>query len=106
MFASCRKGRYNISRKGGLTLKVVAKPVNMIAVFNVNDRPCPFRFRFLDEHHRTVEVTVEHVFSVEERKTAGTDAFRYECQSRIRGQERRYVLKYLLKDARWELYKI
>ena len=47
-------------------MKVVAKPVNMIAVFNVNDRPCPFRFRFLDEHHRTVEVTVEHVFSVEE----------------------------------------
>lgn len=77
------------AERGGLTLKVVAKPVNMIAVFNVNDRPCPFRFRFLDEHHRTVEVTVEHVFSVEERKTAGTDAFRYECQSRIRGQERR-----------------
>ena len=30
----------------------------------------------------------------------------YQCQSLICGQEVRYELKYILKEARWELFKM
>ncbi|MGI6211302.1 MAG: hypothetical protein ACOYJJ_01830 [Anaerovoracaceae bacterium] len=87
-------------------MKIVARPVDMIAVFYEGKRPMPWRFRYLDPGGELVTVQVDRVISTEDRRIAGISTYNYCCQSRIRSEERRYELKYFLKDARWELYKI
>ncbi len=43
---------------------------------------------------------------IEESKMAGVRAFIYSCQSIIKNEEKRYELKYIVAECRWELYKV
>lgn len=87
-------------------MKIVAKPVDAVAVFKRTGRPLPYKFRFREEDGTDREVQVERIFLVEERRIAGIRTLLYDCQSAVGGVQRRYQLKYLIQDCRWELYKI
>lgn len=89
-------------------MRVVAEPIDMIAVFHgkPGSHPEPYRFRFVDRYGDQVVVKVDRVLSVELLKIGGIDTYNYTCQSMIRDIMRMYVLKYVISQARWELYKI
>lgn len=87
-------------------MKILAIPINTIVVFREHRRPMPYRFKFEDKDGEICDIIVDKIFSIEEKKTAGIITYNYLCQSMIGGLEKQYELKYILKDARWKLYKM
>jgi len=86
-------------------VKIVAKPVQMIAVFDEKGVPTPLRFK-IEEDGLPHVVKVDKIISTETVKPAGMDAFVFRCQSQIRGVLKLYELIYRVKPHQWELYKI
>ncbi len=87
-------------------MKIVAKPIDVIATFSNQKKPVPYKFKFYQDSGERVEVLVEKIQCVEESKLAGIDALIYTCQSLFCGEEKIYQLKYIVGQYRWELYKI
>lgn len=87
-------------------MKIVAKPINVIAVFNHDHTPSPRKFRYESDSGETVEVTVDKVTETEKLRIAGIDSIIFRCQSMISGITTLYELKYVISTYSWELYKI
>lgn len=85
-------------------MKVVAKPIDMLALFDVAGLIHPLRFR-LEEDERIV-IKVDEVFSRNLEKKAGIPVLTFDCISIIEGQRRAYQLKYEIEENRWILFKI
>jgi len=86
-------------------VKILAKPVKMIAVFDENGAPTPLRFK-IEEDGAWRTVKVDRVISAEAVRPAGMDALVFRCQSELRGTLRQYELAYRIKPHLWELYKL
>jgi len=86
-------------------VKILAKPVQMIAAFDEKGVPTPLRFK-IEENGAPCVVKVDKVVSSETVRPAGMDAFVFLCQSEIRGVMKRYELIYRVKPHLWELYKV
>ena len=86
-------------------MKILAKPVQMIAVFDEKGVPTPLRFK-LEEDGAPLVVKVDKIVSCETGRPAGMDTFVFRCQSEIRGMVKQYELIYRVKPHQWELYKI
>jgi len=86
-------------------VKVVAKPVKMIAAFDEKGVPTPLRFKVEEEGGAHV-IKVDKVVSSEAIRPAGMDAFVFRCQSEVHGVFKQYELIYRVKPHQWELYKI
>ena len=87
-------------------MKIVAKPVDAVAVFTEREFPRPCKFRFYQDSGEKTEVKVDRIHTVERSHLAGIDALVYHCQSVIGREEKLYQLKYIIGECRWELYKI
>ncbi|MCL1895667.1 MAG: hypothetical protein FWG03_03880 [Clostridiales bacterium] len=85
-------------------MKILAKPVKMIAVFDEKGVPTPLRFMVEEDGVRHV-VKVDHVVSAEAVRPAGMDALVFRCQSEVRGVLKQYEIVYRVKPHQWELYK-
>jgi len=81
--------------------KVLMKPIEMIAWFNITGTLRPIRFR-----HDGIVVKVERIVKVTEEKLAGNRMKVYECQSEIHGQMKCFELKYELNTCKWFLFKM
>ena len=87
-------------------MRIVAKPIDVIATFGSQKKPVPYKFKFYQASGEKVEVLVNQIRCVEESRLAGIDSLVYTCQSLIGGEEKIYQLKYIICQYRWELYKI
>ena len=87
-------------------MKIIARPIEVIAFFLRNKPPVPRKFRYEEGDGQAMAIKIDRVISVEQKKTAGVLCYVYVCQSFMEGQEKRYELKYTLSECRWELYKI
>lgn len=88
-------------------MKIVAKPIKMIAVFEYDDKPPrPYKFKMREESEEEITVVVDQVFDCSKEKKAGIESLVYKCQSIINGMDCRYELKYIIASCRWQLYKI
>lgn len=86
-------------------MKVLARPIEMIAWFNEDGLPTPIRFKIKSESMANV-VKVDKVIYREVEKFAGNHVYLYRCQSVINNTERVYELKYELKSCKWMLFKM
>lgn len=86
-------------------MKIVAKPIEMIAVFDENGKPKPIRFKIKESDSNHV-ISVDKIISTEVRRPAGMEAYLFVCQSEIEGVLKLYELIYRVKQHLWELYKI
>jgi hypothetical protein len=87
-------------------MKVIAKPIDMIAWFEKEGKIHPIRFRIIDEAGNEQVIKIQRIFKVEKEKTAGNVMYKYTCQSVINGTEKRYEIKYELDTCQWMLFKI
>ncbi len=87
-------------------MKIVAKPIDVIATFSNQKKPVPYKFKFYQDSGERTEVLVGKIRCVEESRLAGIDALVYTCQSVIGSEEKIYQLKYIIGQYRWELYKV
>lgn len=88
-------------------MKIVAKPIKTMVVFEYEGKtPIPYKFKLqLDDGSEKI-IRIDKRITSYRQKIAGIDTLIYECQSVIDGIEKRYKLKYILSDCRWQLYAI
>ena len=87
-------------------MKVIAKPVNMIAAFDERGFPTPLRFKIEESDSQYRVVKVDKIISTESIKPAGMESIVFLCQSEVENIMKRYELIYRVKAHQWELYKI
>jgi len=87
-------------------MKVIAKPIEMVAWTDTKGIINPVRFKITKEDGTNSVVKIDKVISVEKEKLAGNNMLVYKCQSVINETKRLYELKYELATSRWILFKI
>lgn len=87
-------------------MKVLMRPIEMIAWFTEQGIPNPIKYRTTLEDKSKVCVKVDRIITREEEKLAGNRMIVFKCESIIDGVERIYELKYELNSMKWYLFKI
>lgn len=85
-------------------MKVLMKPIEMIAWFTQEGIPNPIRYK-LSEDASNVVIKVDKVITRSEEKIAGNRMLIFRCQSEINGLIKLFELKYELNTCKWYLYK-
>lgn len=93
-------------REGMESVKILARPVEAVAVFYRGQYPMPRKFRYEERDGSRRVIDVDKILESEASWLGSVDFVVYRCQSWIDGRDVRYELKYILKEARWELYKM
>jgi hypothetical protein len=84
-------------------LKVVAKKIEVIALFG--DIITPIKFRHVNEQGETEVIKVNKVITRVDEKLCGNRAIIFDCQSVIGETEKRYQIKYFIEECKWVLWK-
>lgn len=86
-------------------MKIVRKPVDVIAIFKRKELPMPARVR-MEVDGQEIAVKVDQIIKIQRVKNVGKGEIIYTCQSYIYNVEKLYVLEYLIDDFQWVLYKL
>jgi len=86
-------------------MKLISKPIDVIVVFNRDELPMPFRFRYTDEEGDDCVVSIEKVLRVFPQEAPGVETLIYECKSLKHGMPFRYQILYKADTHKWMLYK-
>ncbi|KPU42133.1 hypothetical protein OXPF_39120 [Oxobacter pfennigii] len=86
-------------------MKVIVKPIEMVAWFTKDGSPTPVRFRLETPEGYTV-IKIDKILQKDIEKLAGNNTLVYKCQSLINGLERVFEIKYELRTCKWVLFKI
>lgn len=87
-------------------MKVVMKPVEIIAWFTQDGMLKPIKFRMKDDREAYITIKIDRVIDRKEEKLAGNKMLVFTCESIIRGTEKIYEIKYELNTCKWFLFKI
>ncbi len=87
-------------------MKIVSKPIEMIAWFKEKKIPEPLRFRLKNDDHSYLIIKVHKILEIREEKLAGIRSYVYHCQSTVHNTEKIYELKFIIGECKWILYKI
>lgn len=87
-------------------MKVLMKPIEMIAWFTEQGIPHPVKYRTTLDDKSKVSIKVDKIITREEEKLAGNRMILFKCRSIINGFEKVYELKYEISTCKWFLYKI
>lgn len=87
-------------------MKLIAKPIEMIAWFAQDGTIHPIRFRILNDQETLQVIKVDKIISIHKEKKAGNPVNIYKCQSAINGVHKIFELKYELNTCSWILFKI
>lgn len=86
-------------------MKVVAKPIQVIAWFGDEGSINPMRFKLEGEEESQV-IKISKVLKKEKERLAGNIMEKFLCSSCINGIEKLYEIKYDTKTYKWILFKI
>ncbi|MCR1949959.1 hypothetical protein NSA50_02660 [Clostridium sp. DSM 100503] len=84
-------------------MKVIAKPIQMIAWFNEDGSINPIRFKVLEEESKVIKI--EKVLKREKEKLSGKVMEKFVCSSCIDGIEKIFEIKYDATNYKWILFK-
>jgi hypothetical protein len=87
-------------------MKVLMKPIEMIAWFSKDNYPIPLRYRITSEDESEIVIKVDKILFREEEKLAGNRMYVYRCESVINQVQRIFELKYEISTCKWYLYKM
>lgn len=88
-------------------MKIIAKPIRMIAVFWPDkSAPIPYKFKYEDRDGKITTVKIDKILYNYTSHVVGVESIIYQCQSHIDGIDIRYEIKYLIANCQWILYKI
>ena len=87
-------------------MKILMKPIEMIAWFNHDAYPIPLRYRITAEDMSDTVIRVDKILFRQEEKIAGNKMILYKCESIINDIQKIYELKYELSTCKWYLFKM
>lgn len=86
-------------------MKVMMKPIEVLAWFSIEGAPRPLRFKLQGDYDEVHVYKVEQILHRSEEKLAGNRMLIYRCQSEIEGTQRLFELKYEPNTYKWYLCK-
>ncbi|OLN33144.1 hypothetical protein [Desulfosporosinus metallidurans] len=86
-------------------MKVLMKPIEMVARFSQDGTPRPVKYMVTFEGESVV-IRIDKILFKTEEKLAGNRMILFRCQSEINGILKLFELKYELNTCRWFLFKI
>jgi hypothetical protein len=87
-------------------MKILMKPIEMIAWFTNDGIPIPLRYRIVSKDKTNIVVKVGKVVTKDEEKLAGNRMLIYRCESIINNIQKTYEIKYEIETCKWFLYKM
>lgn len=87
-------------------MKVLMKPIEMIAWFTKDGYPVPLRYRITNEDMENAVVKIDKIVFKEEEKLAGNRMILYRCESIINDINKVFELKYEIATYKWYLFKM
>ena len=87
-------------------MKIIVKPIEVIAWTDTNGNIKPLRFKIANEDESISMIKIDRVGYVNKEKFAGNNMLVFNCQSVINGMEKQYEIKYELNTCKWILFKI
>ncbi len=87
-------------------MKILMKPIEMIAWFNKDDYPVPLRYRITAEDLSDTVIKVDKILFRQEEKLTGNRMILYRCESIINDVQKTFELKYELSTCKWYLFKM
>lgn len=85
-------------------MRLVTRPVDMLAVHIHGKVPRPIRFRFWTDEGRERVVKVEKLLRVERRRICDDWVIHYYCENAEGPVRKPYRLLYVPNDEKWEVY--
>lgn len=86
-------------------MKVIAKPIQMVASFDDRGAVRPIKFRWNHDGVNQV-IQVDQILCQQAQKIAGTPMLLFDCHSVVEDQLVYYQLKYDVTANTWILFKI
>ena len=87
-------------------MKILMKPIEMIAWFNTDHYPIPLRYRITAEDMTNIVIRVDKIIFRQEEKLAGNRMILYRCESVINDVQKIFELKYELSTCKCYLFKM
>jgi len=87
-------------------MKVLAKPIEMVAWFDFKGTIHPIRFRLLGEDGKYATIAVRSVQARKKEKLAGNVMQVFLCQGIVNETEVLFELKYEKDTDQWTLFKM
>lgn len=87
-------------------MKVVCKPIDMIAWFEDSGKVHPIKFRIKEKNEENKVITIDRIRCVKLEKLAGNLMYVFECESVINDVFKIYEIKYEMETCKWVLFKI
>lgn len=84
-------------------MKVVAKPIQMIAWFNKDGSINPIRFKIEEDVNKVIKI--DRILKTERERLSGNTMEKFVCSSVIDGIEKLYEIKYDSSTYKWILFK-
>lgn len=86
-------------------MKVVSKPIEMIAYFKNDGKINPIKFRLIESDKCQV-VRIGNIISTDLEKLCGNKMLIFTCSAIIENVEKIFELKYDIEKCKWILFKI
>lgn len=86
-------------------MKVVAKPIDMVASFDKKGIATPIKFR-IEENDSYHVIKIDKVINRKSERLAGNPMLIYTCQGEVHNYEKIFEIKYDVSSCRWILFKI
>ncbi len=87
-------------------MKLLRRPIAVIASFDPDGNTKPVRFKLINEDEEDIVIKVEKIIKRDMDKFAGNKMLKYTCESCINGEQRLFELSYELDTCKWYLYKL
>ena len=87
-------------------MKILAKPIDMIAWFTTDGSPNPVKFKIKNDDESETIINVDRVIFKDIEKLAGNKMILFRCQSVINDVDKLYELKYEINTCKWMMYKM
>ena len=85
-------------------MKVIMKPIEVIASFSLEGKPTPIKFKTNDQNG-SITVRVDRIVDRSDEKIAGNPMLLFLCESCIDDVQKRYEIKYEVATCKWYLSK-
>lgn len=84
-------------------MKEINKEVSVIATFNIGEKPIPKKYKIKEDFSDICHtISVDEVVSIDARSLSFID---YACVTYYEEYQKRYVLRYYIKELTWYLVK-
>lgn len=86
-------------------MKVVSKPIEVVAYFNKDGKINPIKFRVIEDDKCQV-IKIGKIISTDLEKLCGNKMWVFTCTAIIDGIEKIFEIKYDIENCKWILFKI